>query len=87
MLTQKSQQASASGSVPILDIDVQGARSVLAKPEVTLFFSKIIFKTLFQMNALFVFIKPPSVDELKKRLLTRSTESDEVEEPERKKLI
>ena len=50
--------------VPILDIDVQGARSVHARDEL-------------RENALFIFIKPPHIDDLKRRLLTRSTETPE----------
>lgn len=45
----------------ILDIDVQGAMTVMKKVE----------------DAVFVFIAPPSFDELKKRLLKRGTEKEE----------
>ncbi|MEN3007661.1 guanylate kinase [Pseudothermotoga sp.] len=45
----------------ILDIDVQGATTVMKKIE----------------DAVFVFIAPPSFDELKKRLLKRGTEKEE----------
>ena len=48
--------------VPLLDIDVKGAVHVQQQhPE----------------RSLSIFIEPPSVDELKKRLLGRGTESDE----------
>lgn len=45
----------------ILDIDVQGATTVMKKIK----------------DAVFVFIAPPSFDELKKRLLKRGTEKEE----------
>ncbi|GMN54763.1 hypothetical protein TIFTF001_023888 [Ficus carica] len=45
----------------ILDIDVQGARSVRAS----------------SLEAIFVFICPPSMDELEKRLRARGTETEE----------
>lgn len=45
----------------ILDIDVQGAMTVMKKVR----------------DAVFVFIAPPSFDELKKRLLKRGTEKEE----------
>ena len=57
-------KASTEGRVPVFDIDVTGARSILAKPEI---------------GALFIFIKPPKIEDLKKRLMSRSTESLEVE--------
>ena len=50
------------GKVPVLDIDVKGAIHVQQQyPETTLS----------------VFIQPPSVDELKRRLQSRGTESEE----------
>jgi guanylate kinase len=50
------------GKIPVLDIDVKGAIHVQQQyPETTLS----------------IFIEPPSVDELKKRLLSRGTESEE----------
>ncbi|CAI0438246.1 unnamed protein product [Linum tenue] len=52
---------SDSGKRCILDIDVQGARSVRASP----------------LDAVFVFICPPSMDELEHRLRARATESEE----------
>ncbi|KAG8646752.1 hypothetical protein MANES_09G025300v8 [Manihot esculenta] len=45
----------------ILDIDVQGARSVRAS----------------SLDAIFIFICPPSMDELEKRLRARGTEAEE----------
>lgn len=51
-----------TGKVPILDIDVKGAIHVQQQ---------------FPDSVLSIFIKPPSVDELKKRLLSRGTETEE----------
>jgi guanylate kinase len=48
--------------IPVLDIDVQGAIHVQKE---------------YPVNSLFIFIKPPSIDELKKRLESRGTESPE----------
>ncbi|KAM3355572.1 guanylate kinase 2 [Capsicum galapagoense] len=45
----------------ILDIDVQGARSVKAR----------------SLDAIFIFISPPSFEELEKRLRARATETEE----------
>ncbi|KAJ0982319.1 hypothetical protein J5N97_010574 [Dioscorea zingiberensis] len=50
-----------SGKTCILDIDVQGARSVRAS----------------SLEAIFIFICPPSFKELEKRLRARGTESEE----------
>ncbi len=51
-----------SGKIPVLDIDVKGAIHVQQQyPETTLT----------------VFIEPPGVDELKRRLQTRGTENEE----------
>lgn len=49
----------ASGKCCILDIDVQGARQVKAS----------------DLDAIIVFISPPSLEELEKRLLLRGTET------------
>lgn len=49
------------GKIPIFDLDVQGARSVLGKLD----------------GAIYVFIIPPSIDSLKKRLAARGTDSEE----------
>ncbi|MEI9934545.1 MAG: guanylate kinase [Ferruginibacter sp.] len=48
--------------IPVLDIDVQGAVHV---------------KQQYPETSLTIFIEPPSVDELKKRLQSRGTETDE----------
>jgi len=48
--------------IPVLDIDVQGSIHVQKE---------------YPVNSLFIFIKPPSIDELKKRLESRGSESDE----------
>lgn len=50
------------GRVPVLDIDVKGALHV---------------QKLYPGQCLSIFIEPPSVDELKKRLMSRGTESTE----------
>ena len=51
-----------SGKIPVMDIDVQGAIHV---------------KKEYPVNSLFVFIEPPSVEELKKRLQTRGSETQD----------
>ena len=51
----------AAGKCCVLDIDVQGARLVRRS----------------KLNAIFVFIAPPSTEELERRLRGRGTESDE----------
>ncbi|CAN4109121.1 unnamed protein product [Withania somnifera] len=50
-----------TGKICILDIDVQGARSVRASA----------------LEAIFIFISPPSFEELEKRLRARATETEE----------
>lgn len=50
------------GKVPMLDIDVKGAIHVQKQ---------------YPINSLSIFIEPPSVDELKKRLMSRGTETEE----------
>jgi guanylate kinase len=50
------------GKVPVLDIDVKGAIHVQQQ---------------FDKGTLSLFIEPPSVDELKNRLLSRGTETEE----------
>jgi len=52
----------AEGKTPILDIDVKGAIHVQQQ---------------FLGNCLSIFIEPPSIDELKKRLSSRGTETAE----------
>ena len=63
--TLKSELKSVSGSlnkIPVLDIDVKGA---------------IHIQQQYPENTLSLFIEPPSVDELKKRLESRGTETAE----------
>lgn len=55
-------QVMNSGKTCILDIDMQGVKSVKDKPE---------------LAARFLFIAPPSVEDLRKRLEGRGTESQE----------
>lgn len=55
-------QVSKSGKTCILDIDMQGVKSVKGIPE---------------LDARFLFIAPPSVEDLKKRLEGRGTETEE----------
>ena len=50
-----------SGRVPVLDIDVKGAIHVQGQ---------------YPDSTLSIFIQPPSIEELKRRLLSRGTESD-----------
>jgi guanylate kinase len=61
-LKAELQRIWSEGKVPVLDIDVKGAIHVQQQyPETTLS----------------LFIEPPSVDELKRRLMSRGTESEE----------
>jgi len=48
--------------IPVLDIDVQGAIHVQKE---------------YPVNSLFIFIKPPSIEELKRRLESRGSEDKE----------
>jgi len=48
--------------IPVLDVDVQGAIHVQKE---------------YPVNSLFIFIQPPSIEELKKRLEARGSESPE----------
>jgi guanylate kinase len=48
--------------IPVLDIDVKGAIHVQQQ---------------YPINTLSIFVEPPSVDELKKRLMSRGTETEE----------
>lgn len=50
------------GKIPVLDVDVKGAIHVQGQ---------------FPDNTLSIFIQPPSIDELKRRLVSRGTESPE----------
>lgn len=52
----------ASGKVPVLDIDVKGALHVQQQ---------------YPINTLSIFIEPPSVNELRKRLESRGTETED----------
>jgi len=52
-------QSQADGKIVILDIDVQGAMQLKQLPD---------------LEAVFVFIMPPSLDELSNRLISRATE-------------
>lgn len=56
--------AQANGGIPLLILDVQGARNLHAQME----------------GGVFVFVKPPDMDELRRRLVERGTETqDEIE--------
>lgn len=57
------EQGLGEGSFLLLDIDVVGAKNI---------------KKYFQDDAQVIFIEPPSVDELEKRLLKRGTDSKKV---------
>jgi len=48
------------GKIPIFDVDVQGAKQLKGKIK----------------NAVFIFIVPPSIDELRTRLVNRGTDSE-----------
>jgi guanylate kinase len=61
-LKSELQRIWGQGKIPVLDIDVKGAIHVQQQ---------------FPETTLSIFIEPPSVDELKKRLLSRGTESEE----------
>lgn len=61
-LKSELQRIWADGNVPVLDIDVKGAIHVQQQ---------------FNEGTLSLFIEPPSVDELKKRLESRGTETPE----------
>jgi len=61
-LKEELERIWALEKVPVLDIDVKGAIHVQQQ---------------YPINTLSIFIEPPSVDELKKRLTGRGTENDE----------
>lgn len=61
-LKAELQRIWSEGKTPVLDIDVKGAIHVQQQ---------------FPETTLSIFIEPPSVDELKRRLLSRGTESEE----------
>ncbi len=52
----------AKGNIVVFDIDVQGAMNL---------------KKFFGTNAVSVFVTPPSIEELRRRLVTRGTDSEE----------
>ncbi|MFY9418345.1 MAG: guanylate kinase [Bacteroidales bacterium] len=52
----------ADGKYPIFDVDVKGGLKL---------------KNIFGENALAIFIKPPNIEELEKRLKNRNTENEE----------
>ena len=56
------QTMTESGLDVILDIDVQGSQSLMKK----------------KIDCIYIFIAPPSIDELRKRLIGRGTDSEEV---------
>ncbi|CAG0891797.1 unnamed protein product [Darwinula stevensoni] len=49
------------GKICLLDIDIQGVKQLKSTP----------------LNPLYIFVKPPNLDELEKRLRSRGTETDE----------
>lgn len=61
-LKSELQRIWSEGKAPVLDIDVKGAIHVQQQ---------------FPETTLSLFIEPPSVDELKRRLLSRGTETEE----------
>lgn len=61
-LKAELQRIWGEGKVPVLDIDVKGAIHVQQQ---------------FPETTLSIFIEPPSVEELKRRLMSRGTESEE----------
>jgi guanylate kinase len=61
-LKSELQRIWEQGKIPVLDIDVKGAIHVQQE---------------FPETTLSIFIEPPSVDELKRRLQSRGTESEE----------
>jgi len=61
-LKSELQRIWAMKKIPLLDIDIKGAIHVQQQ---------------YPMDCLTMFVEPPSVDELKKRLLSRGTETEE----------
>lgn len=61
-LKSELQRIWSEGKAPVLDIDVKGAIHVQQQ---------------YPDTALSIFIEPPSVDELKRRLMSRGTETEE----------
>ncbi len=52
----------SEGKICVLDIDTQGVKQMKSKPD---------------LDPIFIFIKPPSLDVLEKRLRNRKTDSEE----------
>lgn len=61
-LHQELERISDEGKIPLFDVDVMGG---------------INLKNIFGEDALSVFVMPPSVEELRKRLIRRGTDSPE----------
>jgi len=61
-LKTELQRIWAMGKVPLLDIDVKGAIHV---------------RQQYNKNSLTIFVEPPSIEELKHRLVSRGTETQE----------
>jgi guanylate kinase len=61
-LKSEIERLTGKGLVPLFDVDVQGG---------------INLKKIFGNKALAIFIMPPSIDELKSRLIKRGTDTDE----------
>jgi guanylate kinase len=61
-LKSELQRIWAMKKIPLLDIDIKGAIHVQQQ---------------YPIDCLTIFVEPPSVDELKKRLLSRGTETEE----------
>ena len=55
------------GLVCLLDIDIQGVQTLLQKDNTS----------SFNLHPIYVFISPPSLEELERRLRDRGTESEE----------
>ncbi|MBP5458283.1 MAG: guanylate kinase [Paludibacteraceae bacterium] len=62
-LLSEVERINAAGKVAIFDVDVKGGRNI---------------KKFYKKHALSVFIKPPSIAELKRRLVNRGTDAPEV---------
>jgi len=62
-LKNELEKIKSEGKVPIFDVDVKGGMRL---------------KNIFCDNALSLFIKPPSIEDLEKRLRNRNTEDEEI---------
>ncbi len=62
-LISEVERINKAGKVVIFDVDVKGGRNI---------------KRFYKKHALSVFIKPPSIQELKRRLVNRGTDAPEV---------